>query len=146
MSNMFDSILAKKTEYETAVKSFGKEALKDHFMEFFNSHPEVEAVRWTQYTPYFNDGDACTFQANEFTVRFAKGTTITVNKGGNAGADWYEEGDGFYASSYNSDNQVVKNVDKLSEIPSDVLLAVFGDHVKVTATRAGFEVDDYNHD
>ncbi|WP_074344742.1 hypothetical protein [Mycobacteroides abscessus] len=27
--------------------------------------PEVVSVRWTQYTPYFNDGDACTFSVHE---------------------------------------------------------------------------------
>lgn len=27
--------------------------------------PEVVAVRWTQYTPYFNDGEACTFDVND---------------------------------------------------------------------------------
>ena len=28
----------------------------------------------------------------------------------------------------------------------DVMLEMFGDHVKIIATREGFEVDDYDHD
>jgi hypothetical protein len=28
----------------------------------------------------------------------------------------------------------------------DVMKAMFGDHVKVVATREGFDVDDYDHD
>lgn len=28
----------------------------------------------------------------------------------------------------------------------DIFLAMFGDHVKVTATREGFDVEDYDHD
>lgn len=31
----------------------------------------IDGVRWTQYTPYFNDGDACEFGANEVDVHFA---------------------------------------------------------------------------
>lgn len=33
--------------------------------------PEVEAVRWHQYTPYFNDGEACEFSIYEAHVKFA---------------------------------------------------------------------------
>ena len=32
---------------------------------FLDECPEVESVSWTQYTPYFNDGDACEFSVNE---------------------------------------------------------------------------------
>lgn len=30
--------------------------------------PTIGAVQWTQYTPYFNDGDPCTFSAYEVYV------------------------------------------------------------------------------
>ncbi|MBM4707887.1 hypothetical protein GS982_01575 [Rhodococcus hoagii] len=35
--------------------------------------PEVEAVRWEQYTPYFNDGDACEFGIREVRIKFVGG-------------------------------------------------------------------------
>jgi hypothetical protein len=28
----------------------------------------------------------------------------------------------------------------------DVFESIFGDHVRVTATSAGFEIEEYNHD
>jgi hypothetical protein len=28
----------------------------------------------------------------------------------------------------------------------DIMLEMFGDHVKVVATRNGFDVEDYDHD
>ena len=31
--------------------------------------PEIHDFGWTQYTPYFNDGDPCVFDANGFWVR-----------------------------------------------------------------------------
>lgn len=33
--------------------------------EFFARNPSVVAIRWTQYTPYWQDGDACVFRAND---------------------------------------------------------------------------------
>lgn len=32
---------------------------------FFDECPKVQAVVWSQYTPYFNDGDECVFSVNE---------------------------------------------------------------------------------
>jgi hypothetical protein len=32
---------------------------------FLDECPEVTGVHWTQYTPYFNDGEACEFNVNE---------------------------------------------------------------------------------
>ena len=31
----------------------------------FETCPEIKQVHWTQYTPYFNDGEACTFSVND---------------------------------------------------------------------------------
>lgn len=36
------------------------EALRP-LLEAVLAHDEVEAIRWRQYTPYFNDGDECVF-------------------------------------------------------------------------------------
>ena len=32
--------------------------------KIFDTFPEVKSVSWTQYTPYFNDGEECTFSAH----------------------------------------------------------------------------------
>lgn len=32
--------------------------------EFFAANPSALAIRWTQYTPYWSDGDACVFRPN----------------------------------------------------------------------------------
>ena len=31
------------------------------FKELFDKYPNVSSIGWVQYTPYFNDGDECTF-------------------------------------------------------------------------------------
>ena len=33
---------------------------------FLDACPEVTGIHWTQYTPYFNDGESCEFSVNEF--------------------------------------------------------------------------------
>ncbi len=47
---------------DAKVKQRPKEELGPYF-EAVLSDPTVEAIRWTQYTPYFNDGDPCIFSA-----------------------------------------------------------------------------------
>lgn len=34
----------------------------------------------------------------------------------------------------------------LGKIPDEVYMGMFGDHVKITATREGFQVDEYEHE
>lgn len=51
-------------EYGIAKKTFEnkmKNAFKEIFKTFFELYPEVQAVGWNQYTPYFNDGEPCEF-------------------------------------------------------------------------------------
>ena len=52
-------IAAAKAEMEATAKT----AFTDMAKEFFDANPTVLAFGWTQYTPYFNDGDVCTFRA-----------------------------------------------------------------------------------
>jgi hypothetical protein len=50
-----------RTQYkEDLQKSFS-----EIFTEFFNNTPEIKEIFWTQYTPYFNDGEECTFRVND---------------------------------------------------------------------------------
>lgn len=43
-----------------------KPQFHDLFIEFFEKNPTVGAISWTQYTPYFNDGESCEFSRHEF--------------------------------------------------------------------------------
>lgn len=50
---------ARKTMEETAKSLFNEMSA-----ELFNENPTLMSFGWVQYTPYFNDGDACTFRCN----------------------------------------------------------------------------------
>jgi hypothetical protein len=52
-------------ELRKEMRDTGKALLLESLGEFFGKHPEAKSVVWTQYSPHFNDGDACTFSMNE---------------------------------------------------------------------------------
>jgi hypothetical protein len=40
-----------------------RDVFKQGATALFEAHPALESFGWTQYTPYFNDGDECVFGA-----------------------------------------------------------------------------------
>jgi hypothetical protein len=118
------------------------------------SVPGVHAVRWRQYTPYFNDGEPCEFSVNELEVRFSPLDDEEDERGD------YEDG---FVDSY-SFNYLRKD-GELSELSDEHFAALtkattewqrlyadevcrrnFGDHSTVTATLEGFDVEFYDHE
>lgn len=64
-------IKTKLNEIQKQIEKLEKQAHKESskliakgFKEIFKKHPELESFSWTQYTPYFNDGDECVFSAH----------------------------------------------------------------------------------
>ena len=131
-----DSLRTMKRNFSDAIRQHGKEVLGAAFKAFFDAHPEVEAIRWTQYTPYFNDGDACVFSVNDFTYR----TTDPQ-----ASCPEYADDDGFVDDSDGPIASAVHEFERGVE-DDDIFEAVFGDHGQVTADRNGFTIDEYEHD
>ena len=121
---------AKREAQEIAKVEFEKEAKS--LLDEMN----IDSFTWQQYTPYFNDGDACVFGV------YADDPKIN-------GMDYYEAGDYVayndprYEEMQAPYRRIVKFVNEFSE---EDLLFMFGDHVEVTVSRDGIEVDDYDHD
>lgn len=139
------TLMQKKADLDAELAAHGKEALSDEFKSFFDSHPECIGLRWTQYTPYFNDGEECVFGVHEFNVKMT-----------NSPPDSGDDGDGFEDAYGWGDNKERKASEpfksaaaaarKLQAVGKEVYRIAFGDHVKVTATREGFEVEEYDHE
>lgn len=68
-----EQILEAKAAYRTALDVYGKQALNNLFKEFVDKTPGVVSICWTQYTPYFNDGDPCTFSVHDPIAEFVDG-------------------------------------------------------------------------
>ena len=78
MDNDKFAILREKQEEIRKMKQEMLEASNKIFTDLtktiFEDHPKLESFGWSQYTPYFNDGETCTFSANKqpnfaFSVR-----------------------------------------------------------------------------
>jgi hypothetical protein len=117
----------------------GRDALTAEFKRIFEEWPEIEGIRWTQYTPYFNDGDPCVFHVNGSYVKIG-------DEGGDDDDGWkdrYEVGDRD-SIEYKRCKEIQDSLDLCEEI----LPFIFGDHVQVTIWRGKdeAEVEDHDHD
>lgn len=106
------------------MKEEAQNHLKESSKEVFKKFPDLKSFAWTQYTPYFNDGDVCVFEVYRH-----------------------------YPYLNGSDDQEYDSAeaDEISKLlgafEEDDLKAAFGDHVKVTIHRDGkVETEDYEHD
>src|SRR5262245_8220752 len=116
-----------------------KHLLWREFQDLFLKWPEAEAIRWTQYTPYFNDGDPCVFRFNgDTTIKLGD---RTINNEDGFFEDWeFDEG--------SKERDLLQRIHDSLEISEYVLQSIFGDYVQVTVWRGKeeAEVEDYDHD
>lgn len=124
-----EEMKAKRAEIDRQCRSiFESEAKK-----IFEAHPKLQSWRWTQYTPYFNDGDECTFSANT--------DYGWIKRDGDE-----EESEDVSFSVESKDKDVAAIGRLMHEFEDDDYKFMFGDHCEVTASRNGVEVNEYSHD
>lgn len=147
------------SELEEHHRSFterAKDLIRPAFAEYFEKHPDVETVAWSQYTPYFMDGDECVFGVN------SDEESIEINAVSFYDHEQYDTlrptigyraEDGSWQSKTNeqfNEAEATKYTDAselIGAVPSDLMKAMFGDHIQVTAHRDGrIETDEYSHD
>ena len=154
LQTAFDKLLDEQRELQKKFQATAQALFKETTKEFFDKNANITAIVWTQYTPYFNDGDTCEFSVNEPTftnapdpesVRWGEydGDEETAADGSEifAWESWGEPLEGLNVEMCQAFGRMIQS----SEM-EDVMKAMFGDHVKVVATREGFDVDDYDHD
>lgn len=127
-----------------------KEAFTDLAKVVFAQNPELKGFRWTQYTPYFNDGDSCEFNVHDFEINHP-GDEYNKDRENEEDEDseyhdwvsWYDAPEGYTSTlrkAYDSVREFFRQFDE-----SD-LEEMFGDHVRVKVTPEGVDVDEYSHD
>ncbi len=141
----------------------GNVLLKDVLAEFFAANPTVAGLRWRQYTPYFNDGDPCTFSttADYADVILTKESDAEPSEDNDEDEDedeYDDEGlreneilceEGVYGLPEGSGLKVPVEalLKTLGKIPDEIYEGLFGDGMRVTARRDGtFETEEYSHD
>lgn len=162
MNNKKFEILHKKQKSIKKLKEEMLEVSNKIFTELtktiFEEHPKIKSFGWNQYTPYFNDGDTCTFSAN-VDYMYINGTCVDdsdwisekiITNYGN----WNREKKVYEGRTevpnLNYDSELVKANDEIREylfnFDEDFFESQFGDHAKVTVTSEGVSVDEYEHD
>jgi len=150
MDDMNAEMAALKATYKEKMQTI----LQVAFKAYFESCPEVTTYSWRQYTPYFNDGEACTFRCYVDCGFVTNATDYSEVQYGEY--DGEEEGVWIDDPDYGDLNEelipahVVEHTANLrrmlARINEDVFLEMFGDHCKVYATRDGFDIEEYEHD
>lgn len=156
MSNLqerFNQLIEAQQELKKKFQTEAQDMFKEVTKEFFEKNPAITAVVWTQYTPYFNDGDPCVFRVGDVIFTNAPDDELeNVSPWGEYEGDledvWVET----YLTQLPNDSGIdLESCDLISDMigsrdMEDIMLAMFGDHAKVTATKNGFDVDEYHHD
>ena len=155
-TTMLDEFQALRTQFQTEAQA----QLKEIVQLIFEASPDLGAIIWTQYSPFFNDGDECIFSVHEVTITNATdeedlGEVRWGEYGGDNKDIWAAEmyySVGKWTMEQKAERRValdlidffdgfIQNSDM-----SDVMEDMFGNHVQVTATREGFQVNEYSHD
>jgi hypothetical protein len=61
LKTMIDKLNEAKKAYDEQLKNLGADLSKQVAEHLAPHIPPGYSIRWTQYTPYFNDGEPCTF-------------------------------------------------------------------------------------
>lgn len=118
-------------ELRTQMKAEAEVMLKEEAIKIFDRFPQLESIAWQQYTPYFNDGDPCTFYAN----------TDEMMVNGEWIWDWSDTEENKWVEE--AHEMAVSLIGTLSD---EELEDLFGDHAEVWMTRDGFTVECCDHD
>jgi hypothetical protein len=149
----FDKLKDEQRELQKKFQEASQSLLKEGIKSFFEMNPGVAAIKWAQYTPYFNDGDECVF--NVYDVNFTNATGDDLDDVSTWG-EYEGENESVWCESHVHNLKDKEGVDAGSceafagLIGSydmrDVMQEMFGDHISVTITRDGIDVDDYEHE
>lgn len=154
---MFEELKQMNAELEE-LKAKHLERSKEMFIKvtvkLFERHPKLESFGWNQYTPYFNDGDECVFSANydypeingenADDMDFEKELVTDYNGVKDSTGNYPKVKNPNFSPELAAAEKDVKEF--LSNVDDSVLRDLFGDHVEITVTVNGTEVDEYEHD
>ena len=139
MPNNFAQLVKEIEALKKEASSKFKTYLAEELQRAFAIDESVKSFTWVQFTPYFNDGDPCSFSLHD---------EIVVNIHQYEGY-YYDGVDEMYALGnthpHNRAADIAGNI--IGSIPDEYFKDAFDDHVQVTAHRDGsFTTEDYDHD
>lgn len=158
-------LIVELNEQKQKFQKRARTVFSEEFKSFFERFPEVREIVWTQYTPYFNDGDPCTFGVSEPCAKMAPDATLEPD----VVEDLKERNDNdcdncvittirdntcskwrpAMRSRTQRESDLIDAFEQLSSLVQgmdDLMQDMFGDHIIVRASSNGFDVEEYDHD
>jgi len=128
----FEQTMRQKLNEKIAATKTFREEFVAKISQFFELCPQCTAIRWEQFTPYFNDGEECVFNVYEpmFCI-----------------------GEGFY-NYWNfrfwddsippvADAELIYGFHNyFHSLDSDVLKFIFGEHAQITITPTEISIEE----
>lgn len=157
-----ENLTSSLQDFETKKEAFNqmKQKLINEFRESLNglagsifaTIPELKAISWIQFTPYFNDGDECVFNIREVIfynfipenyLRYAEEFDDHEYPDTYWAAGDYELGKNKTTLS-TEEVAFLKNFETTLNENRDFIKEIFGDHSQVIWTANGITVEDYS--
>lgn len=142
MLEKLQPLVEMKAAYQEKIKNDGRTLLLEALNDFFEKYPKIEELSWTQYTPYFNDGDACYFSVNADGLEFklqGRYEREMVDYGLDREESLSVEDRKMVKQAYNELRKALNSIE-------DVLEEVFGDHAEIIVSREEVRVESCDHE
>ena len=132
-------------EYNKTKIAFSEKAIsivKNSIKNIFEK-TQIKAIYWTQYTPYFNDGEECIFGVQSILVSTDVLSTFDDEESSNTYDTYYLDEKVFSHYEIELINNLVRVL--RDEDMIEVLKFSFGDSVAITVTKKGISIQGYEH-
>jgi hypothetical protein len=168
VTERIQALQAKREAVEKEIRDEGEALFLAAAREVFAAHPVLLSFGWTQYTPYFNDGEACEFSVHTdyFSIKFKDAEVEppppVVKSDEDDDEDFDEDEDDDDDDEDEFDSWSIRNKPESALTPQekagkavesllklfadDDYETMFGDHKRVKVTVNGVQTSDYDHD
>jgi hypothetical protein len=175
LQEKYDALQKRIQELQEQIQTESQAIVKTVFEEFFTNNPDVYGIGWTQYTPYWNDGESTHFHVHDLCLYLTQDSADDYGpyEGDQDILRYFEykakpksrpsyiseqsvnqEVEEFLANNPGKDEEWLTNVisefNKLVKVIGTIddqyMEMIFGNHVKVLYTKDGFTVDEHSHD
>lgn len=145
-----DDVEAKLTKMKEEARALAQKEFEHASQELFRLIPRLKALIWSQYSPYFNDGDECVFGVNSVSAM----SFIPEDFDFQIPED-EEEQNHFIISDYDDENReslseleirAINAMSNFIETNEELMEDLFGNHVYVILTADGADVQECSHD
>ena len=146
LKSWLEQVLQARKALDEEIQKNGKSKFQEFMKSYWKRYPQIKGVAWSQYTPYFNDGDECIFRVNEraFITSdfdpndvprevFWNGATDDIT----LLSDWGEQ------KAKGLDAEAMETFESI--VDDELFKQIFGDHVQVVITEK-LVIEEYEHD